>query len=72
MSIVEQDIEIAGLLWVATIRRDIDYHSAPSGRTSTTVCGRSTRTGAFITPGRVVEVGARPRPRCYLAGSPAA
>jgi hypothetical protein len=69
---MENDTDTVGLLYVATIRRGIDYHFVRIGGSETTVCGRSTRTGNFVTPARLVEMGARPCPRCYPDGPPAA
>jgi hypothetical protein len=53
-----------GMVWIATARRDVDYH-AVSGDRARTVCGRATRTGLFILPEKVIEwYAARPCPRC--------
>ncbi|HEX8024725.1 MAG TPA: hypothetical protein VF484_00835 [Candidatus Limnocylindrales bacterium] len=57
------------LVWIAALRREIDYHQHADERLLRTKCGRSTSAGGVILPvDKAVErYAARPCPRCDAA-----
>jgi hypothetical protein len=58
--------QVGGLtIWVSTRRMHIHYHNVTSPGGTTTDCGRSTRTGLIAAPDELIDMWARPCPRCW-------
>jgi hypothetical protein len=59
------DIESGWHAWIATRRQRITYHDVAPVNSGRTECGRSTRTGAFVTLQTLYDLAAQPCIRCY-------